>query len=191
MEDRKIYILFTDTGTLFTRLIKIYTRESYNHVSIAFDDQLEEIYSFGRKKPTNPFIGGFIREKLKEGLFKRAKCVIYSCHVSEQEYKKMRAKVKKIEREKEKYRYNLIGLLAIILHFNLNRKNAFFCSQFVATILNEKKGLLMKPPGLTTPRDLMNLNEFNFVYQGMLHTYPVPEELAVTHLERIPGRLVG
>ena len=47
---KKVYILLTDTGTLFTKSIKTYTKAPYNHASISFDVGLEELYSFGRKK---------------------------------------------------------------------------------------------------------------------------------------------
>ena len=40
MKEKKIYILLTDTGTLFTRLIKIFTKKPYNHASISFDAEL-------------------------------------------------------------------------------------------------------------------------------------------------------
>ena len=52
---RNVYILLTDTGSLFTRLIKRFTNSPYNHVSIAFDKSLNTLYSFGRKHPYNPF----------------------------------------------------------------------------------------------------------------------------------------
>ena len=53
-DERSIYILLTNTGTLFTRVIQTYTRAPYNHASISFDRELTELYSFGRKHPSNP-----------------------------------------------------------------------------------------------------------------------------------------
>lgn len=149
----------------------MYTRKTYNHVSISFDDQLKEIYSFGRKQPANPFIGGFVKEQLKTGLLNKARCRIYSCTVSETEYKEMLNKVRQMEARKELYKYNLLGLFAILLNIRLNRTNAFFCSQFVATILNEKHGMVHKSPSLITPYDLMSLQDLEFVYQGELNLY--------------------
>lgn len=175
-EKKKIYLLFTDTGTLFTKLIKLYTKKRYNHVSISFEQPLSEIYSFGRKKCTNPFIGGFVREKIAAGLFKKAKCKIYSYTISELEYQKILLKVKQFEAEKELYKYNLLGLFAIIINYNLTRKKAFFCSQFVATVLNEKSGLLNKSPNLCTPQDLMDLKFLELVYEGPLDAYPYQEK---------------
>lgn len=172
MDTKKIYIIFTDTGTLFTKLIKLYTKKSLNHVSVSFDDQLKEIYSFGRKKPYNPFIGGFVKEKIAEGLFKKASCAIYSFTISDWEYEQMQKKVRQMEAEKELYKYNLLGLFAIIFNYQLNRKYAFFCSQFVATILNEKMGVLDKPASLCKPQDLMRMKDLQLIYQGKLHLYP-------------------
>ncbi|WP_188455973.1 hypothetical protein [Virgibacillus oceani] len=173
MGEKEIYILFTDTGTLFTRLIKLYTKQSYNHVSISFCDHLNDIYSFGRLNPSNPFVGGFIQEKIDMGLFEKAVCKIYSCTVTESEFEQMRNKVRQIELKKDMYKYNLFGLFAIIFNLNLSRKNAFFCSQFVATILKEKRGLLNKSPNLIKPGDLMKLKQLRLIYQGNLSLYPV------------------
>ncbi|WP_180968138.1 hypothetical protein [Cytobacillus massiliigabonensis] len=172
MEEKKIYIIFTDTGTLFTKLIKLYTKKPLNHVSISFDKQLTNIFSFGRKKPYNPFIGGFVRERIAEGLFKKARCEVYSYSLSELEYEQMQAKVRQIEAKKDLYKYNFLGLIAIMLKYNLKRKNAFFCSQFVATILNEKKGMLVKTPSQCTPQDLLAVNKLELVYKGKLNFYP-------------------
>ena len=172
MEEKKVYIIFTDTGTLFTKLIKLYTKKPLNHVSISFDKQLTDIFSFGRKKPYNPFIGGFVRERIAEGLFKKARCEIYSYSLSEREYEQMQTKVRQIEAKKELYKYNFLGLIAIMLKYNLKRKNAYFCSQFVATILNEKIGLLEKAPSQCTPQDILAVHKLELIYKGKLNHYP-------------------
>ena len=65
---KKIYIMLTFTGTTLSRVIKIYTRNDYSHASIALDPELSECIVFGRKKPRNPFIGGFIKEKIDDGV---------------------------------------------------------------------------------------------------------------------------
>lgn len=40
---QKIYIVLTHTGTLLSNIIKTYTKNEYSHVSIALDEELEEI----------------------------------------------------------------------------------------------------------------------------------------------------
>lgn len=172
MNEKKVYVLLTDTGTLFTKTIKLYTRNTYNHASIAFDENLTEVYSFGRKRSTNPFIGGFVREDIKEGLFKNATCAVYCVTINETEYNSMQQYIKEIEAEKENYRYNFIGLFAVILNKQLKRENAFFCSQFVASVLKQSDSIDFNIPlSLVTPHDLQLVRNSELIYQGKLNNY--------------------
>src|SRR5690554_5588184 len=90
MGEKTFYIILTDTGTFFTRMIKLYTKKPYNHASISFDSILKDVYSFGRKTPRNPFIGGFVKEDITGGIFKQARCAIYSCTATEEQIDRMK-----------------------------------------------------------------------------------------------------
>lgn len=170
--EQKVYVLLTDTGTFFTRMIKLYTKKPYNHASISFDPYLTDVYSFGRKKAKNPFIGGFIKENVQTGLFKQARCAIYCCEITDTELKRMDHYIKKIEAQKHLYRYNLLGLFAITLNKQINRENAYFCSQFVATVLKECDITdFPKPLSLVTPYDLQETDNFQLVYDGNLEDF--------------------
>jgi hypothetical protein len=170
--ERKVYLILTDTGTLFTRMIKWYTKKPYNHASLSFDPLLLETYSFGRKRPRNPFIGGFVKESMDTGLFKRAQCAIYSCSITESQYRKMNDFIRKIEKQKEQYRYNFLGLLVIPFNKTLQREHAYFCSQFVATVLSEGQ-VIQCPKSLShmTPYDLQQQPCFQLIYQGSVQNY--------------------
>ncbi len=173
MNNKKVYVLLTDTGTVLTRLIKLYTKSDLNHASIAFDEELEELYSFGRKHKTNPFIGGFVKENICSGLFKKAKCAVYSCSVTEFEYYQLRRNVKNIEKHQQDYKYNLLGLFGILLNIEIDRKNAYFCSQFVATLLDQSGICIFdKPLTLVSPKDLQEAKQLHLVYEGDLSAYP-------------------
>lgn len=172
MSKQKIYILLTDTGTLFTRLIKLYTKKPYNHASISIDPELKDVYSFGRKTAKNPFIGGFVKENLRGEFFTDSKCTVISCCVTDAQLNKLKALINKIESEKDDYSYNLLGLFAIMFNKQLSRNNTFFCSQFVATVL-QKCGIVQftKPPALVMPHDFMEMEDFKVVFQGSLTKY--------------------
>jgi hypothetical protein len=173
MTETKIYILLTDTGTLFTKLIKLYTKKPYNHASISFDSELSEVYSFGRKTARNPFIGGFVKEDVDKGLFKEANCVVYALKVNEVQLQKMNCYIKEIEAQKGEYRYNLLGLLGFLFNKPIQRKKAFFCSQFVATVLKECNIIdFGKSPSLVAPNDLQKVSKCQLVYEGELKAYP-------------------
>ena len=62
-EERVVYIVLTHTGTIPSRLIRIFTRYEYTHVSISLDRNLEHLYSFARKAKYNFFNAGFCRRK--------------------------------------------------------------------------------------------------------------------------------
>ena len=57
---KKIYIILTFTGTILSRIVRIYTRKEYSHVSISLDQDLTKMYSFGRLNAYNPFSGVFV-----------------------------------------------------------------------------------------------------------------------------------
>lgn len=170
--DRKIYIVLTDTGTVFTKLIKLYTKKPYNHASICFDSNMSMLYSFGRKKPKNPFIGGFVKESLQYGILKNAQCAIYACHVTPEQYENMLRFIHEMEAEQHLYSYNLTGVLAVPFQKKINRKKAYFCSQFVSTVLyNASVVTPTKPACFVTPHDLQTVENLQLVYQGTIAEY--------------------
>ncbi len=169
---KTIYIVLTDTGTLLSKVIGMYTRKDLNHASIAFDEQLNEMYSFGRKQRHNPFVGGFVKEDATEGIFRDADCAIFSCEVSEEEYHRMRRVIRQIERCKEQYRYNFIGLFGIAFNIGIQRDRAFFCSQFVATVVNEGGVTMFSfKPNLVQPHHFTKVPFLIQEYEGDLQTY--------------------
>lgn len=167
-----IYIVLTETGTLLSRIIKFYTQEKFSHVSIAFDSELNEMYSFGRKHENNPFIGGFVHEEPSSKIFRQANCAIYSCRVSEEQYESLKSQINYYKLNKEQYKYNFIGLFFVACRLELNRKNAFFCSQFIATLL-ERVGLSLEGmcPSLMAPTDLAKLPYLKLCYIGTVKCY--------------------
>ncbi len=157
---------------LLTKLIKLYTKKPYNHASIAFDYELSEVYSFGRKTARNPFIGGFVKEDVKAGLFKQADCAIYTFTVSEVQMQMIRDYLLEIEAQKKHYRYNFIGLFGVMFNRPIKRNNAFFCSQFVASVLKEGNIIHFdKPLSLIAPSDFQKVTKFQLMYEGKLRDY--------------------
>lgn len=171
-----LYILLTDTGTLFTKTIKAYTGEPFNHASLAFDEQLREVYSFGRKQQSNPFFGGFVAEDMLSPLFLdeggRTRCALYRLEVSQTAYARIRRRVAEFQRNSHEYSYNLLGLFALALGIRLQRSKAYFCSQFVAeTLLAGDVCLSGKHPEFTSPADLVKPGKTTLLYIGPLRDY--------------------
>ncbi|MFB5761375.1 hypothetical protein [Paenibacillus medicaginis] len=173
--ERSVFILLTNTGTLFTRVIQTYTKAPYNHASISFDRELSELYSFGRKHPGNPLNGGFVKEDIKTGTFSKypnTTCVIYELRVSEREVEKMRRVLHFFIRSRQKYMYNLLGVIGVALKEPVEFSNSYFCSQFVAEIL-QRSGINIwnKLPALVTPDDFRQSERLQLIYEGKLSEY--------------------
>lgn len=177
MKNKKtVYILLTDTGTWFTKMIKTYTQEPFNHASLAFDADLSEVYSFGRKYEKNPFIGGFVKENLLSPLFMDKKrettCALYTCEIGKAAYERMRQTVLDMQSNEKNYKYNMLGLFGVVFNMKLKRKHAYFCSQFVAEMfLAGGVSLAGKCPEFTTPGDLGRSDRVNLIYEGSLRGY--------------------
>lgn len=66
-QNKQLYIVISQTGTLLSRILKQITGAEYNHASISLSRDLERMYSFGRRHPYNPFWGGFVIESPRTG----------------------------------------------------------------------------------------------------------------------------
>ena len=179
-ESYKIYIVLTYSGTFLSRCIKTYTGEPYSHVSVSLNVKLNNMYSFGRKYYKNPFIGGFVEESINKGVygkFKNTTCAVYSLKINEIQYNNLRNLLYKFEINRERYGYNLLGLLGVILNTPIKRKYKFFCSQFVATLL-DYSGLHIfnKPASLVSPKDFRYCSKMTLIYEGRLNDYKVNYE---------------
>lgn len=173
--DASVFILLTNTGTLFTKVIQTYTKAPYNHASISFNRELSELYSFGRKHPSNPLNGGFVKEDIKTGTFSKypnTTCVIYELQVSDREIEKMKRVLQLFIRRRNKYLYNILGVIGIALKEPVEFSNSYFCSQFVAEIL-ERSGIKLwnKLPALVTPDDFRQSGQLHLIYEGKLSEY--------------------
>ena len=170
---RKIYIVLTYTGTFLSKLIRMYTKEEFAHVSISLSENLDEMYSFGRLNPYIPFWGGFVKESIHHGTFKRfhkTKTRVYSLEVDEEQFSSMKEIIEYVDTNRKKYKFNVIGLFAVALHFRVKREKCFYCAEFVKFVLDQSQ-LNLGLPELIKPNDFQNIFECKEVYSGFLKEY--------------------
>ena len=174
-KDKKIYIVLTYTGTILSKIIKGYTKAEYCHVSIALDESLKEMYSFGRLNPYNPFIGGFVHESISSGTFKRfknTKALIYSLELSNRQYNRLRKKIERFEKRKHNYKFNTIGLFASGFNIRIKRNNCFYCAEFVKHLMDTVE-LDVDLPEIVKPIDFKNIDNLVVEYTGLLRNYMI------------------
>lgn len=169
---KKIYIVLTYTGTILAKIIRIYTKREFSHVSIALDENLKEMYSFGRLNPYNPFWGGFVHEGLDRGTFKRfkkTKARVYSLTVNEEQYDKVVKVIRDIQNNKFDYNYNILGLAAVLINYKVKREKYFYCAEFVKYVLEESN--ICNLPEVIKPEDFKEIDNLNVVYNGVFQEY--------------------
>jgi hypothetical protein len=172
MKQENIYIVLTGTGTLFSQTIKWFTKAPLNHASLSFDEDLKEVYSFGRKKVNNPFLSGFVQENFQDPFLHQARCAVYRCKVGSGNYARMHQYVSEMRKNPERYKYHLLGLIGILIHLRIPRQDAYFCSHFVASVLEQSSFRpLDKPAHFVTPEDFALSLSSNEIYRGTVSGY--------------------
>lgn len=169
----KIYIVLTYTGTVLSKIVKFYTRKEFSHVSISLNKDLTQMYSFGRLNAYNPFWGGFVQEYTDKGTFKRfknTKTAIYELDIDEEKYRNIKENIKKIEDEKDKYSFNIIGLFAVSIHKKIQKEYSFYCAEFVKYVI-EESGIEAELPEIIRPEDFKKLENLELIYTGLLKNY--------------------
>lgn len=170
---KNIYIIISQTGTILSNLLRIVTGKEYNHASFSIYDDLNEMYSFGRKYAYNPFVGVFVVERIDHGTFKRFKntrCKVISISVTEEQYELIYEKLCDMLIHKDYYKYNVVGLLLAAIHVNWDCPNKFYCSQFVRYILESANVDVSDIPNIVHPTDFLSLDG-SIVYEGLLRGY--------------------
>lgn len=171
---KKIYVVLTYTGTWLSKLIKIVTRHEFTHVSISLDETLQAMFSFGRKKVNNPIVGGFVKERINQGIYKKFKDTeseIYEVEISDEGYEHIENIIQHMLKHKEKYNFNIIGLILAGLHKKIEFRYSFYCAEFVKYILENGKIDLSYLPNTIRPIDFQNLRSSKVIYKGKLKNY--------------------
>lgn len=172
---KRIYLILTYSRTILSRIIKIYTRDEFAHVSISLDEELNQMYSFGRLNPYNPFIGGFVHEGINIGTFKRfrkTQTAVYSIMISDEQYKKIKETIKLIRECPIAYKFNIIGLFGAGFNIRIHMRHSFYCAEFVKYLL-EKARVKNNLPEIIKPEDFKKLDNIRLEYKGSLCEYSV------------------
>ena len=169
----KIYIVLSYSGSIPSKIIKLFTHYKYSHVSISFMSDINTMYSFGRKKVNNPFNGGFIVETKESSFYKKfnkTKCIVLEMDIEEYKYKKMLKIIDKYKKEIDIYKYDIVGLFFRMFNIKVTRKNYSMCTEFVASLLEECK-IHNFEKKVIKPIDFMNIPNTKIIYKGNLLNY--------------------
>ena len=180
-EARTIYILLTRSGTWFSRLIHLATADSYTHASIGLDGPIGPFYSFARKYSHFALPAGLVEEQIGPELRTKRQqvpCCLYELSVSPEIYASLRRQISAMYAQRQRYHYNLLGALSCFFNLPLDRRDHYFCSQFVAEVLSRCGVIrLPKSASLMRPADFARLPELEKIYSGPILYAPGAEEM--------------
>lgn len=138
MENKYIYFVFSSTPYRVGRIIRKFTGETYNHVSISLDKELTRMYGFARRYYHTPLIGGFVHESVSRYQFKGRNTNIRLCRipVTEEQYNTLEQLLSDMLARQEHYLYNHLSVVTAMFGKLLKAKDAYICVEFGAHILN-------------------------------------------------------
>ena len=178
---KKIYIITTYTGTVLSYLIRNISKTPYAHVSIALNQELIPMYSFGRLNPKTPIFAGFVEENINEGLYAirtNTMCRVYSLEVTQEHYERLYENIMVVSNNRKSYDYDVMALIYLSINKPREADNKYVCSHFVADML-EKSGINIfdKKACAIRPNDFYDADDFTLEYEGLLSKYNAVEHL--------------
>ncbi len=195
MDNNKIYIVDSFTNTVPGRIIKgraalkFWNRwdgDTYSHTSLSRDIKLGNMMSLARREINNPFNCGFIKEDIREGIFglnkDKSRIAVMELPVTKAQYDSISEQMDYYWEHKDEYQYNFLGIISmLIITRGLSFENKFFCSEWVATVLEEAGVNIFSDYKNKKPKDIApflfyKVLEDNIIYEGPVVEYPYYNE---------------
>lgn len=148
---RTVTILLTRYSDWFGKFIRAIGRSGYSHASISIDGKEEIFYSFNYK--------GFVIEKPRKYIpkMRMSGSVCIRMEVPEDTYARIEEEIMQFVAKRERYAYSRWGVMLCLLHIPHKFKDRYFCSQFVAEILQRAGAVKLKKSGsLYLPEQLID-----------------------------------
>ena len=176
-QNRTIFIVLSMSGTKFSRFLRMMSRQKmeFVHVSLSLEENLDTLYSFGRKKLNMPWIAGYVEENPHKGVFKKYNpmCEVLSLNISEEKYQKLLELVSYVKTHSKEYKYNYLGLLCVYFKIPHRLHRHFTCTEFVAWLLDnvDISPNVDKDVSLIVPNDYYEIPFIQSVYKGRMHSF--------------------
>lgn len=137
-QQKYLYVMFSATPYRMGRFIRAVTGDAYNHVSIATEDDLSNLYAFARRFYRTPFYGGFVREHpcryRHNGVTADTK--VYRLPLTSRQWDKVQEILTTMREEADRYIYNHLSALLAPLHIKVKVRKAYTCAEFVVSVLS-------------------------------------------------------
>lgn len=163
-KNKYILVMLTKYPDTFSTIFRKVARWKYTHVSIGLEDTEQRYFSIVRK-------GFRVDDFRKHPTAKKQEvpCELYRIPVSDNVFEKVEEALEYHSGNSKYYKYSYFGLFLCMMRISMKKKNRYFCSQFVAEILEYAKVLnLGKHSSLFLPDDFQRISELHLVFKGTL-----------------------
>ena len=167
MNEAYIYIVFSATPYRIGKIIRRVTKETYNHISIALDAELCEMYGFARRYYRLPLYGGFVKESLARYHLKQDSAQLCVCRipVTQLQYQRLKEQLSSMYRQRDLYIYNHLSALGALFRKPVKVKRAYTCVEFCTQVLYEL-GIHIDPAQYHSVCDVLELLKSYMIYTG-------------------------
>ena len=165
-----VFIILTYGDNPLGYAIHKITGDEWTHSLIAFNPELDYMYSFGARTQKSDHVQspfGFVYQKTKDDWYKNkaTKYLVYVMYVNKASITAMKNRLNYFVTHEKESKYDFKGILDIWAGKDTEDHRKFFCSRFVADIIAQ--GVKIdKLPSLYHPEDLKNLNNVTLVNGG-------------------------
>ena len=171
-----VYVLLSHrSASVLSNAIKALTHSQFSHVALSFDPKLTHMYSFGRNSP-NSSKGSFRLESIKKDAYAMGE-VPYSLYVvpcTAEQCKLIKKRLKYFAANKSNFTFDMAGLVKNGLGIESEPDDKWFCSRFVADVLNAgapNGTKYVEHPSLMDPDDFRHTNFAQYVCGGLISDY--------------------
>lgn len=175
MSDKQyIYVVLSKSSTILSSAINRLKGDDYTHAAVSLDKDLAYMFSFGRRRAWNPFVGCFKRESINDGVYKQMGTlpgVVIEIAVTPTQYQAVCSLLEGFLLDAHTYGYNYFGLAGNLVGASYGDSRRFFCSEFVYHVLHQS-GIcdLGIPRGIVRPQTLLKI-EGRVIFEGNLKRY--------------------
>ncbi len=134
---KKVTVLLTRYSDWISNFVYHIAGHGYTHASLGLEDEPGVYYNFNYK--------GFCVETLEKhrrrGVEKSMSCEV---EVSDEAYQRMQEQIEQFKKRRAELNYTRIGVAFCLMHLPFRWKGHYFCSQFVAELLQVTGAVKMK-----------------------------------------------
>ena len=139
-DKRYLYLMVSRTDTNIGRIIRVFSRYPYNHVSLSIDPSLREWVSFGRFRKDTPLYAGFIRETVERYLSNDGDTPVrlFRMAITPMKYNELKNLFENAGYGETKLIYNLYDAVASCIRVKIPIRGAYTCLSFANTVLGKR-----------------------------------------------------